>query len=289
MPLLVHLADEREAGSIKRNGIKSGKHRNGIYCLPVLPQFYVSHQWLRELKRRNIRTVVGVYFKLPASQIVFAGKYNGAHKEQKLSDAIKEMKSLDDPLGYELIVPRKIKSSEIHKIKNLPQNAGWRYYPGSNGKRPCSCPYCCTGDIKGKRLREKNNEPEKRIGYHEILEVIRTSGNEDEILTYLCHLRSRRIKSDPKVLEFLLESESKYIIQYVAAALRAFRHKNSRLMLTRLLSHHEDIVRESAALSFLKLFGNEAVKILKTFEDRTIRGILAEWKLKNKRILLNRA
>ena len=79
MPTLVHLASEREASSIKKNGIKIGKHRQGIYCMPILQNFYLSHQWLRELKRRGINTFVGVYFKLDSKTKVYAGRYNQDH------------------------------------------------------------------------------------------------------------------------------------------------------------------------------------------------------------------
>lgn len=60
MPILVHLADERVVTSIRKNGIKIGKDQQGIFCMPVLQNFYVSHQWLRELKRGGARTFIGV-------------------------------------------------------------------------------------------------------------------------------------------------------------------------------------------------------------------------------------
>ena len=51
MPLLVHIASEKDIGSIRRAGIRIGQGRNGLYAMPVLRNFMVSHQWLRELKR----------------------------------------------------------------------------------------------------------------------------------------------------------------------------------------------------------------------------------------------
>jgi len=96
----VHLADEREAASIRKNGIKVGKHQQGIFCMPVLQNFYVSHQWLRELKRSGARTYVGVYFKLDSKELVYAGKYNQEHRHISFGEAIKEIMSLEDPLGY---------------------------------------------------------------------------------------------------------------------------------------------------------------------------------------------
>ncbi len=187
MPLLVHLADERESSNIQKNGIKLRKDRKGIFCMPVLQNFYVSHQWLRELKRSGTRTYVGVYFKLDSEELVYAGKFNQEHKHIKLTHAIKEIMSLEDPLGYELIVDRKILASEISKIKILPQKLGWRYYPTSHNTKPtCACPVCIpSGSIKGKRLREKIEPPIKDIGYDKIIINFRTLKMKKKYVNYL--------------------------------------------------------------------------------------------------------
>lgn len=155
MPMLVHLTDEKQSKKILNAGIKSGKMLNGIYCMPVLPNFYVSHQWLRELKSGGAKTFVGVYFRLPSSEKVYAGKYNERHRHITLGEAIKEIMTLQDPLGYELIIDRKIEASEIKSIKHLPQTLGWRYMPDSHNSKPCNCEFCLRGIIKGNRLRKK--------------------------------------------------------------------------------------------------------------------------------------
>ena len=155
MPTLVHLADEREMASILNADIKPRVKGAGVYCMPVLPNFYVSHQWLRELKRGGAKTYVGVYFKVSSKEMVIAGRYNEKHRVVKLGDAIKEIMSLDDPLGYELIIDRKIEAKEISGIRHLSQNLGWRYWPTSHGKRPCACEYCLRGSIKGRRTKER--------------------------------------------------------------------------------------------------------------------------------------
>jgi hypothetical protein len=158
MPTLVHLADERNAKKIIKNGIKTGRYGIGVYCMPVLQNFYVSHQWLRELKSSGANTYVGVYFKLPSAEMVFAGKYGKTHRHITLGEAIKEIMSLEDPLGYELIIDRKILPEEISKVTHLPQNVGWRYFPYSHNKKPCNCEYCLRGTIKGKRTFKRLNE-----------------------------------------------------------------------------------------------------------------------------------
>lgn len=155
MPILVHLTDEREAKKIAKTGIKSGKILQGVYCMPVLPNFYVTHQWLRELKRNGARTFVGVYFRIASDELVFAGKYGERHKHIPLGSAIKEIMELKDPLGYELILDRKVQPEEITKIKHLPQTLGWRFSPDSKGKKPCNCEYCLRGTIKGTRTKKR--------------------------------------------------------------------------------------------------------------------------------------
>lgn len=160
MPTLVHLTNEKNSARIKMAGIKAGRFGTGVYAMPVLPNFYVSHQWLRELKRDGARTFVGVYFKINSMEMVYAGKYGEKHRHIPLGVAIKEIMEMQDPLGYELIIDRKIFPSEITKIKHLPQHTGWRYFPHSHNIKPCDCEYCLGGSIKGRKTLNRLNKAE---------------------------------------------------------------------------------------------------------------------------------
>jgi hypothetical protein len=70
MATFVHIADSRSARRFAKSGIRASKiyfpnqhdYIIGVYAFPVMPNFVVAHQWLRELKRRGFRTAVGVYF-----------------------------------------------------------------------------------------------------------------------------------------------------------------------------------------------------------------------------------
>lgn len=163
MPTLIHLADERDSKKIFKAGITIGKGRNGVYCMPVLQNFYVSYQWLRELKRCGTKAFVAVYFKIPSDEMVYAGKYWKQHKHVALGIAIKKIMIMDDPLGFELIIARKIKAKEITKIKPMPQKTGWRYKPGSHGSKPCPCDFCQKGKIKGSKTKHKMEMEDKNI------------------------------------------------------------------------------------------------------------------------------
>lgn len=160
MPTLVHLADEKNMQKIIKNGIKTGRYGFGVYCMPVLPNFYVSHQWLRELKQNGARTYVGVYFRIPSEEKVYAGRYGKPHRHIPLGEAIREIMDLEDPLGYELIITRKIEASEITKVAHLPQTLGWRHFPGSHNKPPCACEYCLRQTIKGRKTLNRLNKDE---------------------------------------------------------------------------------------------------------------------------------
>ena len=72
------------------------------------------------------------------------------------AEAVGVVMHAENPEGFEILVPRKVESSEIHKIRNLPQLLGWRHYPGSHGNPPCGCPFCQQSGRPGSRkIRRK--------------------------------------------------------------------------------------------------------------------------------------
>jgi hypothetical protein len=157
MAMFVHLALEKHADRIRRSGItrlrKVQVPAPGIYAMPVSRSFFVSHQWLRELKRRSGGPIVGVYFRLPDEQPVWVAHYRDAHQQMTAAEAAGLFLSGEGLEGFEVIVPRKVSAGEIHRIRRLPQVVGWRYYPGSHGRKPCGCPYCQRGEYGARKLR----------------------------------------------------------------------------------------------------------------------------------------
>jgi hypothetical protein len=154
MPLLVHIASESDAAAIARGGIKPLRDRPGIYAMPVMPNFVASHQWLRELKRRGDRTMSGVCFRIPDGETVLLGHYSQTPVEVAAAQAAGAILNADNPLGMQIVVPRKILPKEIVRVRRLPQTLGWHYYPKAHGVRPCGCPACIgRGDIKSRKLR----------------------------------------------------------------------------------------------------------------------------------------
>ena len=123
--------------------------------MPVLKNFMVSHQWLRELKRNGGRTLCAVHFRIPDGETVLMGHYSKEQVKVTAARAAHAIMHAENPLGMQIIVPRGIAPKEIHAIRSVPQVVGWRYFPGAHARRPCGCPYCQSpGTIKSRKLRE---------------------------------------------------------------------------------------------------------------------------------------
>jgi hypothetical protein len=146
MAMFVHLSPEKNVKAILRSGVtrlrRGGSRPGGVYAMPVTRNFYVSHQWLRELKRGGQRTICAVYFRIPDDEQVWVGHYGQNHRAMSAAEAAAVMMSAESREGYEVIIPRKIASSEIHRVRNLPQVVGWRYRPGSHKLSTCMCIVC---------------------------------------------------------------------------------------------------------------------------------------------------
>jgi hypothetical protein len=159
MATFVHLTAEKNIKGILRNGIsrlrRSAASPRGIFAMPVTRNFYVSHQWLRELKRRNQGTIAAVYFRIADEQTVWLGHYNQSHRQISAAEAVALITAQENSEGYEVIVPERIPRSQIKRVKRLPQLVGWRYYPAAHGRKPCPCPVCQRGEYGARRIRKR--------------------------------------------------------------------------------------------------------------------------------------
>jgi len=158
MPSFVHLAPESMIRAIEKNGIAPrSKHQglNGLYAMPVTRNFYASHQWLRELRRRGTRALAAVYFRIPDDENVVVGHYRQAHQEMTAAAAAGLIDELAPAEGFEVFIKRRITPKELSKVKSLPQVIGWRFYPEAKGKKPfCTCEFCIRGEIRASRFRD---------------------------------------------------------------------------------------------------------------------------------------
>ena len=134
--------------------------RPGVFALPVVQSFLLSHQWVRELKRRGHRTAVGVYFKLPTTERVWAGLYNKPKQEMTAGEAAAALRGMQK-FGFEVIIPRSITAASITSVRMLPQKLGWRYYPDAHVRGIfCGCEYCMRGEIRSRKIRERYEKGE---------------------------------------------------------------------------------------------------------------------------------
>ena len=118
--------------------------------------YFATHQWLRELKRSGRSRIVAVYFRIPDSEIVEVGHYGQAHTAMTAAEAVALVASIADPLGYEVVVRRRIESGEVTRIREVSQVVGWRYFPGARGRAPCPCDYCSAGTYGGAAIRRRS-------------------------------------------------------------------------------------------------------------------------------------
>jgi hypothetical protein len=165
MAMFVHLTAESRLALIRRNGINRlrrsfGELPAGIFAMPVTRNFYVSHQWLRELKRRGQGAIAGVYFRIADDEPVWVGHYGQGHRAMTAAEAVAEFMASENREGWEVIIPRRIAAKEIHRVRSLPQLIGWRYYPAAKGRRPCPCKFCTRGDYGAAKLRARLGSPD---------------------------------------------------------------------------------------------------------------------------------
>jgi hypothetical protein len=162
MAMFVHLAPAGSAERIRRNGIRRlrkpfRERPGGIFAVPVTQNFYISHQWLRELRRGGgERTYVGIYFRIPDDDAVWLGHYGQVHRELTAAEAVGAFMSAEDRQGWQVLIPHAIEPKQIHRIRAVPQVLGWRFSPESKGKPPfCGCDFCVRGLYGARALRDR--------------------------------------------------------------------------------------------------------------------------------------
>jgi hypothetical protein len=162
MAMFVHFAPQSAIGSIRRAGLKAGRFSRGIYAVPATPDFYASHQWLRELRRfHSGQPLVAVYFRLPGDAPVLFGPYGGTHLLGTADMAVGALMRTETPLGFEAIVYEQIAVSAITSVRDVRQVTGWRFFPAAKGRKPCSCPACLgRGEPFSQKIRAKYHYPD---------------------------------------------------------------------------------------------------------------------------------
>jgi hypothetical protein len=255
MPTLVHITGEKNAEKIRKAGISIRNFRGVVYFMPVVRSFFISYQWLRELRRWGQKNFVAITFRLSVDELVWAGKYLESHRQMRLGDAIADLESREDPLGYEMYIDRKIGPKEVTKIRLLPQKIGWRYFPNAHGKKPCGCPACQKGSYNSAKLQKEDRGDYKPRTYSELKSVIATEQDANEIWRAMAGLQTRKRRENPEFLERVLAMNDQELLVELAITLGYYRHENSQRMLRFLESNNNPEVQEQAKNSLAYLTG----------------------------------
>jgi hypothetical protein len=72
--------------------------------MPVLPDFFASHQWLRELRRRSHVPLVAIDFVIADDEEVRVGHFSASHTPMTAAEASGVIVGADDPRGYEVVI-----------------------------------------------------------------------------------------------------------------------------------------------------------------------------------------
>ncbi|MEU7141484.1 HEAT repeat domain-containing protein [Nocardia sp. NPDC046473] len=246
MALLVHLTPEKNARRIRRAGITAPGFRHGVFCMPVLPSYVLSHQWLRELRRGGQRLFVAVHFRIPDDEPVLVGHYSAEGTEMTAAEAVSMILHAEDPRGYQIVVPRSIAAAELHQVRHVRQVTGWRYRPEAHGRRPCACPVCLgRGGFKAADLRRRFPIGAPELTKPQLLDRLRNAADDDELMDALYGL-GRRSRGDVADVAHLVDHANPEVRYALAFALRRYRGSEARRLLARLAADPDPEVREAA-------------------------------------------
>jgi len=156
---LTHLTRADHRSRILNAGIRATRISEmlaGVYAMPLLPNFYVSHQWLRELRRFHDGPLIAVDFVVPDDEEVLVGHYARELHTRTAAAAAAVIMLAADPRGYQILVPRAIERKAIKRTRAVTQVVGWRYWPDAHGHAPCGCPLCLQpGTYGAAKIRRK--------------------------------------------------------------------------------------------------------------------------------------
>ena len=92
-------------------------------------------------------------FKIPDEELVLVGQYNGEKLEMAAAEALGAVLNHTDPMGLEVIIPRRITAREVTRTYLRRASPAGRYYPNAKGKQPfCHCTWCNRGEIRASRI-----------------------------------------------------------------------------------------------------------------------------------------
>ncbi len=225
--------------------------------MPVTQNYWITHQWLREMRRFTQSQILGVYFTVPDEERILAGHYSEQPHSVLASNAQNALRLR--PEGFQVIIPHSIANNQISRIKNLPQVTGWKFHPAAKGERICFCPACIVSNSTGST----------RIKKQRIKDIARSIANEDnattigelndQLLTLLLHRPQEIWKNE--LLETLLSHQSHSVQGTAVDALSRLGTKPAITKLNTIIASHQELAEE-AAIALLQILGLPATQHL---------------------------
>ena len=243
MAVLLHIADARAERSIRRAGLKAGRH--GVHAVPVTGDFMASHQWARELKRCGWNLGLAVSFRMPGATQVRAGHYNEAQEAMSLGAAIAVYLARDQQAGYQIVFDAGIPRRNILKMKPLRRPPGWRYFPEAKGREPVPG-WSNRGDYGAARMRKRLEPAVVLPPFDDLKALLETSRDTGEISQALLDLAAKPRRASCAFLEPLLAHPDGEILFDLLMALERFTDPQARTFTARLADSEYPLVRAFA-------------------------------------------
>ena len=158
MANFIHIAPAKALPHVRRVGVKACRVGwpdvpRGVFLTPATPDYDRTHQWVRELRRRERGPLAAVDVRVPDDEPVWFGHYGGPHAWATAAEACGRFLRYDDPRGWEVILPRRVAAKEVRRARPVRPVVGWRAFPNAKGKPWCRCDWCTRGQRGAGRLR----------------------------------------------------------------------------------------------------------------------------------------
>jgi hypothetical protein len=262
MPRLVHLARASAARTIERAGIRGGtaavlesggqqsKIERAVFAMPLEPDFSVTYQWVRELRRWHGERIVAAHFVLSSDEDVLVGRYNAAHERLPLREAVRRV--LKEPLGSEIVVPRSVRRREVMGIRDVTQLVGWTEVPEPRSNFDCLCQACVPAGTRDLMRRV-------RASFERHVMEARKAKSNDDVVSALQRLDTPLERAHgrigPDKLLVFAKAENGEVRRAATWLLGYFRWAQVEATLVRLLSDTHERVRECAVESLVRAGG----------------------------------
>lgn len=259
---LLHLAPASKERAIRRAGLAWRRARapdetgtvavlpRAIFAMPVVPAFWPSLQWLRELRRWHDERMVAVHFRLPDDELVHVGRFGEAHRLLPAAAAARWV--MDHPDGAQVVVARSIPRRDVVAVRTAPQLVGWTGKPDGDGRGSCVCAVCLPPGLRELMRRVRG-------AFRTGVERARRASDEAELRGALASLqvpleRARGRFPIAPVLAFA-GAESARVRAEVAELLGLYRRREAEAPLLALVADEDDDVRDAAVWSLLHTSG----------------------------------